>query len=211
MKSRRGSGDAANVCSVSRAQQAHKELVYTIRKAAGVCDVTPPVVRRWIKLGWLPKPPWTLEQLNRLRDTTDSPGRRRGPGAAHGTPSRWLEGCDCDPCRLAMNAAAKTRSRAKAKARLPVEVRRQLLEAIYTGTPFRAALHGLGLTSNQVWGLTQTDAEWSEALDAALTATRRDDLEHGTNAAYMAGCVCKDCREHQRIRMAKKPGLWGGV
>jgi catechol 2,3-dioxygenase-like lactoylglutathione lyase family enzyme len=35
-----------------------------------------------------------------------------------------------------------------------------------------------------------------------LTATRRDDLQHGTNAAYVHGCVCKECREHQRVRMA---------
>jgi len=27
------------------------------------------------------------------------------------------------------------------------------------------------------------------------------DLRHGTNAAYVAGCVCKDCREHQQQRM----------
>ena len=64
----------------------------------------------------------------------------------------------------------------------------------------------LGLTPNQVWGLTQTDREWSAALEAALTATRRDDLEHGTNAAYVAGCVCSECREHQRVRMARNRG-----
>ena len=52
-------------------------------------------------------------------------------------------------------------------------------------------------------GLTKTDQEWSEKLDAALTATRRDDLQHGTNAAYVHGCVCKDCREHQQGRMGK--------
>jgi hypothetical protein len=51
-------------------------------------------------------------------------------------------------------------------------------------------------------GLTKTDQAWSAALDVALIATRRDDLKHGTNAAYMAGCVCKECRAHQRIRMA---------
>jgi hypothetical protein len=65
----------------------------------------------------------------------------------------------------------------------------------------------LGLTSQQVWGLTKTDAEWSAALEGALTATRRDDLKHGTNAAYAAGCVCNDCREHQRRRMAKNRWL----
>jgi hypothetical protein len=38
-----------------------------------------------------------------------------------------------------------------------------------------------------VWGLAKTDQEWSEQLYAALTATRRDDLAHGTNAAFVAG------------------------
>jgi hypothetical protein len=35
--------------------------------------------------------------------------------------TRWLEGCGCDPCRLAMNAATKARGRARAQKRLPVE------------------------------------------------------------------------------------------
>jgi hypothetical protein len=52
-------------------------------------------------------------------------------------------------------------------------------------------------------GLTKTDQEWSEALEEALTVSCRGDLKHGSNAAYVAGCVCKDCREHQRQRMAK--------
>jgi hypothetical protein len=55
----------------------------------------------------------------------------------------------------------------------------------------------------KVWGLTKIEEEWSTALDAALTITRREDLKHGTNAAYVAGCVCKESREHQRQRMAK--------
>ena len=53
-----------------------------------------------------------------------------------------------------------------------------------------------------VWGLAQTDEEWSTALEAAVMTSRRDNLEHGTNAAYVAGCVCRECREHQRVRMA---------
>lgn len=44
----------------------------------------------------------------------------------------------------------------------------------------------LGLTSQQVWGLTKTDHEWSTALSAA----RRDEGEHNTNAAYANACVC---------------------
>jgi hypothetical protein len=64
-------------------------------------------------------------------------------------------------------------------------------------------LRDLGLTSNQVFGLARADEEWSAALDAALTATRRTDLKHGTNAAYVHGCVGSACREYQRVRMAK--------
>ena len=96
--------------------------------------------------------------------------------------------------------------RARAQKRLPVEVRQQLLDAIYAGQPFRAVLRDLGLTSNRVFGLTRTDREWSENLEAALTATRREDLQHGTNAAYLHGCVCKDCRAHQQVRMGRNRG-----
>jgi hypothetical protein len=96
--------------------------------------------------------------------------------------------------------------RARAQKRLPVEVRQQLLEAIYAGEPFRMVLRDLGLTSNRVFGLTRTDQEWSEKLDAALTAARREDLQHGTNAAYLHGCVCKDCRTYQLVRMGRNRG-----
>jgi hypothetical protein len=48
-----------------------------------------------------------------------------------------------------------------------------------------------------------TDDEWSAALEAALMTTRRDDLQHGTNAAYVSGCVCSECRGHQRQRMTQ--------
>jgi hypothetical protein len=81
-------------------------------------------------------------------------------------------------------------------------VRQQLLDAIYASQPFRT-VRDLGLTPNQVWGLTRTDQEWSDKLEAALTAFRREDLRHGTNAAYIHGCVCKDCREYQLVRMGR--------
>ena len=85
-------------------------------------------------------------------------------------------------------------------------MRQQLLDAIYSGQPFRTVLLDLGLTSNQVWGLTKTNQEWSKKLDTALTATRRDHLKHGTNAAYVQGCVCGECRAHQRVRLARNRG-----
>jgi hypothetical protein len=125
--------------------------------------------------------------------------------------ARWTAGCSCTRCRQAQNAAAKARFRRKAQDRLPADVRQQLLDAIYGGQPFLTVLRDLGLTSNQVWGLTKTDQDWSEQLEAALTTMRRDDLQHGTNAAYVAGCVCSDCREHQRERMATDRSLKVGT
>jgi hypothetical protein len=102
--------------------------------------------------------------------------------------------------------AERARGREIAQKRFPVEMRRQFLDALYAGQSFQTILRDLGLTSNQVWGLTKTDELWSTALDAALMAARRDDLEHGTNAAYVAGCVCADCRAHQRTRMGRNLG-----
>jgi hypothetical protein len=177
--------------------------VTSVRQAAAACNVTPPVIRRSLSLGLIPGPPWTIQQLHQVRDLTDPESRRRGPRVAHGTMTRWNEGCSCTRCRQAQNDLARARFRRKAHERLPVEMRQQLLDAIHAGQPFRQVLRDLGLNSNQVWGLTKTDPEWSETLDMALTASRRDDLQHGTNAAYVHGCVCNECREHQRIRMAK--------
>ncbi len=111
--------------------------------------------------------------------------------------------CRCTLCRRAHSDTQRAFARARAQRRLPVELRQQLLDAIYSGQPFRDVLRHLGLTSNQVWGLTKTDKEWSKKLEAALTTTRRDDLEHGTNAAYVHGCVCGECRTQQRNRMAR--------
>jgi hypothetical protein len=62
----------------------------------------------------------------------------------------------------AQNDATRARFRRKAQALFPDEVRQQLLDAIYDRKPFRQALRDLGLTSNQVWGLTKTDEEWSK-------------------------------------------------
>jgi hypothetical protein len=123
---------------------------------------------------------------------------------AHGTNGSWHSGCRCTLCHQAHSDDQRIRGRARAQQRLPAEIRQQLLDAIYRGQPFRQILRDLGLTSNQVWGLTWTDEEWSAALEAALNATRRDNLQYGTNAAYVHGCVCWGCREHQRIRMARQ-------
>jgi hypothetical protein len=67
--------------------------------------------------------------------------------------TRWLEGYECDGCREAQNDAARARFRRRAQARLPLEVRPRLLDAIHAGQPFQTALRELRLTPNQVWGL----------------------------------------------------------
>ena len=87
-------------------------------------------------------------------------------------------------------------------------MRQHFVEALYAGQSFREVLRDLGLTSNQVWGLAKTDQEWSEKLEAALTATRRNDLQHGTTprtwrvaSAASAGSISASgwlgCADHQ--------------
>ena len=77
-------------------------------------------------------------------------------------------GCRCAQCRRAHSDAQRTWSRARAQRRLPVDGRQELLDAIYDRKPFRQALRDLGLTPNQVWGLSKTDETWSTELEAAL-------------------------------------------
>jgi hypothetical protein len=129
----------------------------------------PRVVMRWLSLGLTPGPPWTLQQSHNVRDMTDTRGRRRrGPQLADGTMTRWNEGCSCNPMSPGRERRCQGPRTTRAQKRLPAEVRQQLLDAIYSGQPFRTVLRDVGRTSNQVWGFTKTDQEWSERLEAAL-------------------------------------------
>jgi hypothetical protein len=88
----------ASLRVISRRKQIENGSVFSVRQAAAVCNVSHPVVRRWLSLGLLPEPPWTLEQLQQVRDVTDPERRRRGSRAAHGTMARWNAGCSCAVC-----------------------------------------------------------------------------------------------------------------
>jgi hypothetical protein len=155
-----GAVKAASVRVVSRRKQIENGTLFSVRQAAAACDVSPPVVRRWLSLDLLSSPPWTVEQLQSVRDVTD-PQRHRlglqrrprhhdtvefGPAAALGAAK-----CKAMPPGHAVGA--------KHKSGCPPEVRQRLLDAIYAGQSFRRALGDLGLTSNQIWGLTKTDEE----------------------------------------------------
>ena len=94
--------------------------ITSVRQAAAVCNVSAPVVQRWLSLGLISGPPWTLQQLHKIRDQTDPDGRRRGTRAAHGTMARWNAGCSCARCRQLQSEAARARGRRKAQERLPL-------------------------------------------------------------------------------------------
>jgi hypothetical protein len=64
----------------------------------------------------------------------------------------------------------------------------------------RARARRVRIGSRKFW---PRGARGSAVPEAALTAARRDDLQHGTNAAYVHGCVCRDCREHQQRRLGR--------
>lgn len=138
-----------------RGVSAAEELVTSFPQAASVCGLSAPVVRRWLSLVLLSEPPWTLPQLFEVRDNIDPNRKRRGSQTLHGTMTRWNQGCSCVQCRQLQSDDGRARKRAKAQERFPVEVRQQLLDAIYAGQPFRATLRDSGLTPNQVMGVGQ--------------------------------------------------------
>jgi hypothetical protein len=105
-------------------------------------------VRAWIDRGLRPEPSWTAQQLRQVRDIAD---RGPGPQAPHGTPARWSHGCDCLECHQAHSDRLRSYGRARAQDRLSIELRDQLLAAIFAGQPFRQVLSDLVLTPNQVW------------------------------------------------------------
>jgi hypothetical protein len=111
--------------------EAWSEPLITVRAAAGACGVTPTAVRGWLADGRIGDPPWTVEQLESVRDRPSS--RARGAKAAHGTVVRYAEGCSCDRCRTAENDWARDRERAKAGTRLPESTRQQLLAQLLAG------------------------------------------------------------------------------
>jgi hypothetical protein len=57
----------------------------------------------------------------------------------------------------------------RAQERLPVEMRQQVVEAVYAGQSFRTVLRDLNLTSNQVWGMARGVAQVAPAAVRRVT------------------------------------------
>jgi hypothetical protein len=120
------------------------------------------------------------------RSTSVRAVTRRG----HGTSGGWHSGCRCTPCRAAHAETQRTFGRARAQQRLPAEVRQQLLDGINAGQSFRSLLRDLGLTPNQVWGLTKTD----ERGVSGLLITREQQPSQPKDGPWLGGvglnCFC---------------------
>jgi hypothetical protein len=71
-----GAVKVASVRVMSRGKQIEHGSV-SVCRAAAACNVSPPVVRRWLSLGLLSAQPWTVEQQWSVRDVTDAQRHRR--------------------------------------------------------------------------------------------------------------------------------------
>jgi hypothetical protein len=168
----------------------------------------PESVRRGFRIGNVLACPPTIPKIATPRDPNVGGGSttvRAVTKAAHGTSGGLAQRLSLQPVPGCARRDSESLWESQgAQQRLPAEVRQQLLDGIYANQPFRTVLRDLGVTPNQVWGLTRTDEGWSTALEAALTASRRVDLQRYP-CRVCGGCVCGECRSHQRVRMAKHP------
>jgi hypothetical protein len=164
------------------------------RQAAKLLGLTPQTLRGYVSTGKLAPGPWTVDQLEALRNRPDAPPRQRGSTAAHGTHRRYAAGCSCSECRAVTRAETAEREHAEGDKRFPAEQRAELLDLLRAGVLFPAAVAQLGLSPILVWGRCKWDAEWSAELTETLDQHRPADLPHGKQRGHVAGCRCSDCR-----------------
>lgn len=160
--------------------------------------MTPRTIRIWHAKGWLPDPPWTIQDV----DQASALSRQvlgRGSTAPHGTLSRWRAGCLCEACRATHNTEGVERRTAQAQQRWGAGLADELLALLTSGETYRDAIATLGITSQAVTAQRHRDATFAAAIDEALTLGRDPHLAHGTATTWRKGCRCPDCRHQHEL------------
>lgn len=167
-----------------------------LRDAARRLDVSTLTIKKWVTAGVLPAPgPWTDAQLRDAQQKAwRSAAPRRRLSSAHGTPSRWRAGCDCDECRDAHNA--EVRSYRSTERRWAGDDAATILRLVGEGVHLSDALAEVGRAPQALVALRLADPAYARQLDDALMATRDPNLPHGTSTGWRKRCRCPECRTH---------------
>ena len=124
----------------------------------------------------------------------------------HGTRARWTSECRCPDCRQAHADAERSRKQAKAQTRLPAKSGSSFSTAFMQALPFRTIVRDLGLTSQQVWGLTKTDQAWSTTRGCTDRSPRTTAWNTAPTLPTRTAACAGIAEEHQQRRMGRNRG-----
>ena len=101
----------------------------------------------------------------------------------------------CSACRHRRRGPDSDRRDETARSHFPEDAREELLRRVAAGEHLSDVCGELGITTVRAHAFATRDKQWGRRLDAALTAGRDPDLNHGTAMAYRWGrCRCPECR-----------------